>query len=193
MGAKVVDGKWEQGVCDGCGYVEESYDAGEFSAVEGSELGHYLGGDWLWTYGDPIDLCPKCSIECASCDGQGCEECGYHGRKAVIGVRSRIDYPPESDTEDGNGNRTTASGVTRFGDRPIYDVSFAALELSDLGGAEPRLGLLIADARSLAGIIGLQTTVEAVITRVQVTEVRARLDAWLARHPSTPAEVTNPG
>lgn len=71
--------RWVQAVCDGCGYVEQQYDGmgDSYSAVEASALGHYLP-DWLLT--NDIDLCPKCSQECSSCDGTGCEQCSYEGR-----------------------------------------------------------------------------------------------------------------
>lgn len=186
MGYNHIEGTdWDQAVCDGCGYIEDQYDGmgDSWSAVEASELGHYLV-DWLWTYGNPIDLCPKCSIECPDCSGEGCEKCGFQGRKAVIGVQSRHDYPPPPTTPTGDGNRLTATGDTRFGTAPIVDTTHGGtIELTEPAGtAQPRLNLLIADARALAGIPGLLTTVEATMTREQALEVRARIDAWLARH-----------
>ncbi|MEN4397473.1 hypothetical protein [Mycolicibacterium conceptionense] len=187
----IEDTAWVQAVCDGCGYIEDSYHgmADTYSAVEASELGHCLI-DWLWTYGNPIDLCPKCSIECSDCYGEGCEQCGFQGRKAVIGVQSRHDYLPPPTTQVGDGNRLTGTGDTRFGTKPIVDTTNAStIELTEPAGtAEPCLNLMIADARALAGIPGLLTTVKATMTTDQAFEVRARIDTWLARHNSpTPA------
>lgn len=188
MGYNHIDG-FDQAVCDGCGYIEDQYDgmADSYSAVEASELGHYLQ-DWLWTYGDPIDLCPKCSIECPDCHGEGCEACGFNGRKAIIAVQGREASRPAPATPTSDGNRLTATGDTRFGLHPVVDTANAGtIELTEPAGtAQPRLNLMIAGARALAGIPGLLTTVEATMTPEQAREVRDRIDTWLARH-TTPA------
>ncbi|MCT7371884.1 hypothetical protein [Mycolicibacterium llatzerense] len=174
---------WCQAVCDGCGYIEDTYDGmgDSFSAVEASELGHYLQ-HWLWTYGDPIDLCPKCSIECPTCYGEGCEDCGCYGRKAIIGVHSREETRPAGSSPLG-GNRVTATGDIRFGLAPVIDTTNAAvIELTEPADTvAPRLNLMIADASAIGGIPGLLTSVEAALTPEQAIEVRARIDSWLAR------------
>lgn len=184
----IEDTPWVQAVCDGCGYIEDSYHgmAETYSAVESSELGHYLDG-WLWTYGDPIDLCPQCSIECTDCYGEGCERCGCHGRKAVVSVISRLDFPPPTVSPTDDGNRLAATtGHTRLGATPIVDTTNAStIELIEPAGtAQPHLNLMIADARALTGVPGLLTTVEATLTPEQALEVRSRIDTWLARHSS---------